>query len=292
MRAGKVAGVQLILNNWFLGLVVLFAVAGLLSKLLLVFGAIFCHEVSHAAAAATLGLKVREIELLPFGGVARIDGLNETEPGKELVIAAAGPVCSALLALLSWLVVTNFPESAAYGWQFFLQVNLMLVCFNLLPALPLDGGRIARSLLCQVWDYNKSTATVALCGKVSAIALLCGAAIIFVSEGTVNVTFIIASLFLYTSARSEMVTAGFRIMQTLSRKKELLMARGVLPTMHFTASANLTIKDVVKLFQSEHYHIVLVVDESLCVLGTITETQLWDALTTRGLYTKMIAIVK
>ncbi len=292
MRTGKVAGVQLILNNWFLGLVVLFAVAGLLSKLLLVFSAIVCHEAAHAAAAVALGLKVREIELLPFGGVARIDGLNEAEPHKELLIAAAGPVTSLLLAALSWLVVTKLPDIADYGWQFFLQVNFMLVCFNLLPALPLDGGRIARALLCQVWDYNRSTAVVALCGKVIGIALLVGAGMMFISQGTVNVTFMIAGLFLYTAARSETVTAGFRMMQTLSRKKELLMVRGVLPTMHFTASANLTIKEVVRLFQSEHYHIVLVVDENLCVLGTITETQLWDALTTRGLYTKMIAIMK
>ncbi|HWQ60771.1 MAG TPA: M50 family metallopeptidase, partial [Negativicutes bacterium] len=92
MRAGRVAGVQLILNNWFLALIVLFAFAGLAGKVLAVFAAVLWHEAAHAAAAAALGYRVREIELLPFGGVARIERADTAGAASEIIMAAAGPL--------------------------------------------------------------------------------------------------------------------------------------------------------------------------------------------------------
>jgi stage IV sporulation protein FB len=130
LHTGKVAGTQIILNNWFLVLLGLFALAGMLGKVLIVFGAIICHELAHAGTAHLLGFKVREIELLPFGGVARIDRLNEAAPVQDMLIAAAGPLCSLVLAAFTHLMMTKF----AYRheeWAFFLQVNIMLACFNL-----------------------------------------------------------------------------------------------------------------------------------------------------------------
>lgn len=291
LHAGKVAGVQLILSNWFIAVVILFAVAGLLNKLLIVFGAVACHEAAHAAVAQALGLKVREVAILPFGGVARIDGLSEAKPRTDLIIAAAGPLCSLLLAGMTWLALLEWPDYSGYG-QFFCQVNWMLVCFNLLPALPLDGGRILRALLTTVWDYNQATAVVSKISKAIGSGLLLWAGWIFVREGTANITVIAAGIFICAAVRTETLRAGFRVMKTLSRKKELLMMRGILPTVHYTATGHLTVKEVIRLLQAEHYHIIHVMDEDLCVRGIITETQLLDALTQRGLYIELQSIVE
>ena len=291
MRAGQVAGISLILNNWFLAMVVLFALAGLLSKLLLLFGAIVWHETAHAIAARALGLKVRELEILPFGGVARIDELNETEYGKDIFIAAAGPASSLLLAALLWLLVDRLPNWAEV-LTFLLQVNIMLFLFNLIPALPLDGGRILRALLCRATDYSRATGIAVAMGQTIGAGLLVLASFSLILDGTLNITFIAAGVFLWLAARREGRAAGFRLMKMLSRKKELLTSRGLLPTVQYTALGHMTVKEVVGLFRPECYHIILVVDENLREQGRITESEMWQVLSAGGWQVKISTIVK
>ncbi|WP_312334744.1 M50 family metallopeptidase [Anaerospora hongkongensis] len=291
MHTGKVAGTQIILNNWFLVLLGLFALAGMLGKVLIVFGAIICHELAHAGTAHLLGFKVREIELLPFGGVARIDRLNEAAPVQDMLIAAAGPLCSLVLAAITHLMMTKF----AYRheeWFFFLQVNIMLACFNLLPALPLDGGRIFRAWLCRVLDYGRATQIVVTVSKGISLGLLGYSLADFGLSGTVNVTFIAAGIFLFASARAETQIAGFRTMRVLAHKKELLTAKGIMSTAHFTAVSSMPIKEVMKHFHPEQYYIVIVVDESLAVQGQVTETELWEVLTKKGISATLFDILQ
>lgn len=286
MRAGKVAGIQLILNNWFLGLLMLFALAGMLGKIIALFACILWHEAAHAVTAIALGYKVREIELLPFGGVARIDRLGEAGVKSDMIIAAAGPLSSLTLAALlqatdpAWL-------GGRDSIEFLIQVNLMLAFFNLVPALPLDGGRISRAILAQWRDYRWATDAIAKLSKLISLGLCCYAIRDLTVYGTINITFVIAAAFLYASARAEQSAAAFRAMRVLAHKKETLSARGVLPTVHYTALAGMTVKEIVRYFDSEQYNIILVVDDSLVPQGTVTEIELWERLPTRGVYAKI-----
>lgn len=283
MRAGRVAGVQLILNNWFLALIALFAFAGLAGKALAVFAAVLWHEAAHAAAAAALGFRVREIELLPFGGVARIDGADTASAASEMIMAAAGPMASLVLAAAVFLARGWLPEYAL-ALDFYVSTNLMLAFFNLLPALPLDGGRIFRAVLALRWDWGQATAAVAGLGKLLAVGLVAAAAVELWRSGTVNLTFALAGCFLYAAARAEAAgaAAGLRTMRILARKKAELTARGVMPTVHFTALASAPVRDVVRLFGPEQYHIVVVVDGECRPRGWLTETEVWEGWTGRG----------
>ncbi len=281
MRAGRFAGVQLILNNWFLALIVLFAFAGLAGKALAVFAAVLWHEAAHAVAAAALGYRVREIELLPFGGVARIERADTAGAASEIIMAAAGPLASLVLAAAVYLAREGFPSQALW-LEFYGQANLMLAFFNLLPALPLDGGRILRALLALRRDWGEATAAVAGLGKLLALALAAAAAMGVWRSGTVNLTFLAAAVWLFFAARAETAAAGFRVMRILARKKAELTARGIMPTSHLTALASAPVREVVRLFGSEHYHVVLVVDRDCRIKGTLTETEVWEEWTGRG----------
>lgn len=97
------------------------------------------HELAHALVARRLGLKVYDITIWPLGGMARMDGLADN-PQLEAPVAAAGPAANLVLALLCWLIPGTFADPAA-------AINLVLGLGNLLPAFPLDGGRILRSWL-------------------------------------------------------------------------------------------------------------------------------------------------
>lgn len=286
MRAGKVAGVQLILNNWFLVLVVMFSIVGLGFKVLGVFASVLWHELAHVATAVCLGYKVKEIELLPFGGVARIDNLGEAGAASEIAVAAAGPAASlAMVGLLVW-AKARLPEWGLM-LEFLLQVNLVLFLFNLMPGLPLDGGRIVRALIGLKRDFQTATRLTANLGKATCVILLMLTAADFLRTGTFNLSFIVAAVFLYVCAKKEIATAGFRSMRVLTRKKAELTAKGIMPTAHFTALATTRVRDIIRLFGPEVYYIVLVVDTGFRLQGTLTETEVWESLPARGLYAKI-----
>lgn len=282
LRAGKVAGVQVILNNWFLGMLGLFMLAGMGGKVLGVFGAVLWHELAHAVTATTLGYRVREMELLPFGGVARIDRLGEAGAASDLVMAAAGPAASLVLAAAIYFGLPYFPEWAE-DLNFYLTVNMTLAFFNLLPALPLDGGRIARALLTNRMSYGRATKIVVRLGNLISAGLVAAAGVEFWQSSSVNLTFLFAAVFLYVAARGELQIAGFRSMRILAQKKAELSARGVMPTIHYTALPGASARDIVRLFGPEQYHIIVVVNDAFRVERALTETEIWEGLPERGL---------
>jgi Zn-dependent protease len=141
---------------------------GLLSALLL-FASILLHELGHSVVARRHGVEIEEIDLWLLGGVARMKGYPKTA-GDELRFALAGPAVTLAIALGFGLLAAALPAStpdaieALVAYQLF--VNAAILVFNLLPAFPLDGGRVARAL---IWkrsgDLQRATATAATVGR-------------------------------------------------------------------------------------------------------------------------------
>jgi Zn-dependent protease/CBS domain-containing protein len=164
---------------------------GALSALLL-FGSVLVHEFSHSLVALARGLRVRNITLFIFGGVSNISGEAHTARD-EFLISAVGPLTSFALALLFWLVGRGLgaapsfdvmlglsrprlgaaisPAAAVFGYLTL--INLVLGIFNLIPAFPLDGGRVLRSL---VWgatgNFDRSTAIASTVGQAFGVVLV------------------------------------------------------------------------------------------------------------------------
>lgn len=133
------------------------------------FAGIVLHELGHAVVARRHGIKVDEIDLWLLGGVARLEGEAE-RPGDELRFAIAGPAVTAAIAAALGAVRLALggalPDWAVALVDYELYVNAAILGFNLLPAFPLDGGRIARSLLWRhTGDRDRATATAAAAGR-------------------------------------------------------------------------------------------------------------------------------
>lgn len=150
-----------------------------------VFGCVLLHEFGHALMAARYGIPTRDIVLYPIGGVARLERMPK-DPGQELWVALAGPAVNVAIAavLFVWLQVTGalVPLTSLGALQGpFLErlmiVNIGLVLFNMLPAFPMDGGRVMRSLLAMRTSYERATAVAARTGQT--LALLFGAFALF-----------------------------------------------------------------------------------------------------------------
>ena len=178
-RIGWLAGIELYVHWTFVLLVVWFLFLPLLGAsgpdqtaevvinflfVLAIFGCVVLHELGHALTARHYGIQTRDITLLPIGGVARLDRIPE-DPTQELWVALAGPAVNLVIAAMLFAALAlaggighvldiDFRHMHAVGFFGHLMIaNLVLLVFNLLPAFPMDGGRVLRALLARRMDY-------------------------------------------------------------------------------------------------------------------------------------------
>ena len=174
----RVAGIQLRIHITFLLLIAWIAFAyytqggssaavGGVLFILLLFACVVLHEFGHALAGKAFGINTPDITLLPIGGVARLERIPD-EPVQELVIAAAGPAVTALIALGAFIGGGSWdypPTTKSSIPDLLFTMNVMLLLFNLLPAFPMDGGRVLRALLATHLSYARATQIAATVGQ-------------------------------------------------------------------------------------------------------------------------------
>jgi Zn-dependent protease/CBS domain-containing protein len=215
-RIGRLAGIDVFMHVTFLLLLAWIgyihyaahgdwgeALRGVLFIIAL-FAIVVAHELGHALAARRYGIETRDITLLPIGGVARLERMPE-KPSQELVVALAGPAVNVVLAaaiyvgLLVNRDVLQTSEAAQVGGRLLSQlfwVNVVLVVFNMLPAFPMDGGRVVRALLAMRMDYVRATQVAANLGQ--------GMAVLFAVAGLFGNPFLIfIALFVWMGASQE-----------------------------------------------------------------------------------------
>ena len=141
------------------------------AALLAFFTCVVLHELGHSFTAMHYGIGVRRILLMPIGGMAEFDSIPR-QPGRELLITVAGPAVNFALAAGLWLILpastgveTDHVTAAEFG-HLLLQWNVLMGCFNLLPAFPMDGGRILRAGLATRLSYVRATFWAVSVGKV------------------------------------------------------------------------------------------------------------------------------
>lgn len=234
-KIGRIAGIPIYVHWTFLILIawVIFAAwgrsggdvaetAGAVGFVLAIFGCIVLHEMGHALAARRYGVPTADITLLPIGGVARLQRIPE-HPAEELVVAVAGPLVNVAIAVVLFLLGYRLPmdtdadflvQGPFLGRLMFF--NIFVVLFNLLPAFPMDGGRILRSLLAMVLDYVRATRIAASVGQFMAI--------LFGFLGLMGNPFLLLiALFVWIGAEAEAVQVQQRsLMKDVSVREAML----------------------------------------------------------------------
>jgi len=164
--------------------------------------ALFLHECAHLAAARFLGVGISSLRLTPFGGAMAMENPYGLSPGRLAAVAAAGPAANAL-ALLTTAALAHWRLLDPGFALALIQTNLVLLAFNLLPALPLDGGRIAYALLSVKLKPKKALNFGIWMGRALAALLLCACVGFAVAWHRVNLSFLFAAIFILASADGE-----------------------------------------------------------------------------------------
>ena len=239
---------------------------------LLLFLCVVLHEFGHALAAKSFGINTPDITLLPIGGVARLERMPE-EPKQELLIAVAGPAVNVVIALGLFVAGGSFINpfvnpAASEGVGLISQlliINVLLVAFNLLPAFPMDGGRVLRALLATRMSYARATQIAATVGQ--------GFAFIFGFIGLIwNPFLIFIALFVYIGASQE---AALAQMKDVSRRFPVSSA---MVREFRTLPENATLEEAVDALLATSQHDFPVVDETGTVAGVLTRHDLIAAL--------------
>ncbi|MCB1206965.1 MAG: site-2 protease family protein [Verrucomicrobiae bacterium] len=298
IKIAKVAGIEVRIHLTFLLLLAFIGISYYhvggraaafegVGFILLLFACVLLHEFGHAIAAKAFGIQTPDITLLPIGGVARMQRMPE-KPWQELVVAIAGPLVNVVIAGVLFLVIglgINWGEAADLAdpngslLTKLAAVNVMLVLFNLIPAFPMDGGRVLRSLLAMSMSHAKATLIAARIGQ--AIAFAFGFVGLFV-----NPLLVFIALFVYLGASSENAMAQMKEVSTGMRVTDAMVTELV-----SLGDAD-TIDDAVDALLRTSQQEFPVLDRGGHVLGLLTRDLMIKALRETGPSTPVTQVMR
>lgn len=288
-RIARIAGIPVGVSPWWLVIVALITwslgasyfpevISGLapgvgyllgLASALLLFASILAHELGHAIVARRHGIEIEEIDLWLLGGVSKMRG-EAHEPGDELRYALAGPLVTAVIAacfgVLALLLPAGTPKVITALVDYQLIVNVLILVFNLLPAFPLDGGRVLRSVLWRRWgSIDRATSTAAGVGRGFGYVLIALGVLALLSGDPEGLWLSLIGVFIVFAASAQAMSSKIEAALSGVSAAELMTR----PVVSIDASTSLTAA-VADYFMPYRYTAFPVVDSAGRAIGLIT----------------------
>lgn len=270
----KAFGIAFRFHPLFVLLMVMSVATGYFAELLTLFALVFIHELGHVVCARYFGWKVREVQLLPFGGVAVVDDAASVPTKEELLVALAGPLQNGWMIVFAWIMRSAGVGDPAW-WDYFMQANAMIGLFNLLPIQPLDGGKV---LLCLLGYWFSFHPALVWSARISLLlsALMVAASLVPLGSGGIGLNTLIVGLFLLYSNWYAYRHLPFQFLRFLiGREKQADRRRRSGPhALPIVVSAERPVGEVVRLLKRERYHLIYVVGRRGAVGKVLPEEEL------------------
>lgn len=246
-------------------------VTGYVAELVVLFAIVLVHELGHVAAAKAFGWRVREIKLLPFGGVAETEEAGTVPAAQEAAVAAAGPLQNVWMAAAAWAL------GRWAGWDedwaaYIARANVMIGLFNLLPVLPLDGGKLLQAAFSGGFPYHRTLhwgAALSLAFSAGMVAFAC----IPLNEGGVQLNLLAIGLFLFVSNwtyRRNLPFVFLRFLMHRGAESEARREKGA-PAAPIVVTGRQTVGGILRMLRRGRYHLIYVTGEGGRLLGVLPE---------------------
>lgn len=241
--------------------------------------ALTLHECAHGVAASAVGIYVRSLEVTPFGCAANMESMAAVSGGKEIAVAAAGPAINILVAAA--LYALQRADMGSSFTQALLASNMMLAAMNLLPALPLDGGRILACVLGLAIKPMRAARLVSVFGMVVAAAMLgCGA--YMAAMGMLNPTLFLMGGFVGYWALRYYRNSTFAHLKQTTAKRGAVLSRGTVDVKTVAAHKSRTLGEMLSNMDSRRFNVVYILGDDLDVVGKVTERDILRSATAAG----------
>lgn len=269
MTIATIRRVKIRIHFLLVVMMVIFAISGQLAEAMVSLASVIFHEWCHAVVALKLNWCVKEIELLPFGGVAKMERLCAGGID-EILVVIAGPVGSAVMGGICYMIDENGITSVLA------EVNLMLALCNLIPVYPLDGGRILHSVLhCMMKPKEAIRRTVRM-SQLVATVLLFYAGYSLVHDGEVLVSLLMLAGMTWRMTTAEYLHSALLPFAIMATKRRMLLANGYLKMQWYAVAGEKEVREVMELFRSDVYTMVAVIDRAGRYQGEISEMEVWQ----------------
>ncbi|HHY05127.1 MAG TPA: hypothetical protein GX534_08080 [Thermoanaerobacterales bacterium] len=277
----KIFGIKTKINLFFILILFFGSFSGVLYDVIAAMTALVLHEFGHLVSAKSLGLLIEELEIMPFGGRIKIKNIDAISQESEIMVVLAGPMANFIASafLLFFIKHNILPEY--FGMQL-INYQLKLGFFNLLPALPLDGGRLSLMWLRQRINFILAIKISCWAGKIIGLVLIFIAVWgVFIQRYFIS--FLLIGVFLIFYANKEEQNAPLIFIDQVVKKKEILKQKGFMPSEIITATENTIVKKILYLFIPQKYFIIHVLDDEMNIKKTITETEVFSKVIEYGL---------
>ncbi|WP_236337466.1 M50 family metallopeptidase [Paenibacillus auburnensis] len=271
----RILGIQLSLHPLFVLIMLLSVITGQFLELLTLFTIVFIHEMGHVIAALLNGVTVKSVQLLPFGGVAVIEDHGRLTAGREITIALAGPLQNGIMIVMALLLQHAGGSNSAF-LAYFIQANAIIALFNLLPVLPLDGGKILQAALSMLVPYYY---TLLWSGRVSitaSVLVICYALLPLTTGGGLRLNLLMIGAFLLYSNVTDQRNLPYRFVAFLMNReaayeRHLRSGSAARPIVAFSAKP---LDDILRLFKRNQYHFIYVMNDDKNVVAVVPEQRL------------------
>lgn len=270
---------------WISPLFLVLLISAWLGGYLELFGAAYCsamlHELTHVFTARRLKIPVSRIEVMPFGICGRLGVDFIKSPARELLIAAAGPIMSGILAASAHIAAAALPQE--YALLIYVRnINAALFMLNLLPALPLDGGRILKAILSEKTGIIRAYNLVLKISRV-VVAAVIAASVALLLTCSFNFSLILIGVFLLGSLAAEQKSISMISLKEILYHKNKLKDLGMCRSERLAADSRTAARRFLRSISSHKYYIIDVVGDSGKIIKTVTESQVLEALINKSI---------
>ncbi len=268
------------ISKLFFLYVILLILIGLKGSILISLIFVFLHELVHYFVAKKMHFKGYYIEILPMGTVLNLKDLNDAEPFEDFVISIAGPIFNLLCGVIFFGGAKIFSIDGQLIKDIYLS-NFALGIFNLIPAFPLDGGRIVRDILQTRTIYKRANKIAVKISVVSGISVF----IIFILTAIfskINFSILIMAIFILFSTYKEKERIVYVIMSDIVKKRLKFLDRGYMENRQLSVNYNWDLLKLLSVVDKNKYNIFLVLNDDMEYVGTIYEAEVIKALKLYG----------
>lgn len=266
------------INKLFVPYIIFLIILGIQGQLLLAFLIVLFHELIHCIAAFYFNISAYELELIPIGAVLRLKELDSASPYEDIIISLSAPLVNLILAFLFYLLNYHINEGILNTLY---RYNMLLGIFNLIPALPLDGGRILRDIFRLRTLYKKANVFAVNVSIIVGIILMAIYFFLFFS-GYNNINIGIISVFIIISSYKEKERIVYLIMGDIIKKKYNFIKRGYIENRGVSIYYKWDLLKVLGIVDKNKYSIFYVLDDDMEVMDIIYETEIIEGLKNYG----------
>lgn len=254
-------------------------IAGCLKEYTTAFFSVVLHEMCHIAVAGRYGIRPSCICITPAGLSVEIQDRGLSQHAL-LWIYAAGPAINLILFGVSLMAAMALPQIKE-GLDMVSATNLLLALFNLLPALPLDGGRILQQILSGSMGLLAAGKVIRILARIISVFLLLAGTVQIYMTGN-NISLIVIGIYIPIAIKDARMESGFMNIRQILYRRSRLLKKGIYPARDLVVLKSTRVDEILKNMDFDRFHIIHVLDDDLCLAGVFTENEIMNAFTGDG----------